>query len=118
MMVQFQGLVTPTRFEDSGLEPLIAGKFLLGVMKRGQLSSNEVSAKTGIPAEQLAGVLESQTPIDRKLSKKLNRAFPKLGPLLLKLQRDRDFFDRYGAVRPASPLRRANLVRSAQQTIS
>lgn len=109
-MISFDGH-KHVRVEDSGLKPPSVGEFLGASMRRRGLTAKLVSQRSGVSLSDLDAILADEIPLDRALSHKLERAFPKMGRLLLKLQSHRMFYERYGVPRPSSPIRRIALIR-------
>lgn len=112
MMISVHGQKGSFRLEDSGLEPQRVGEFLAATIRRRHLSESYVARKSGLSEANLRAIVDNEMRLDRKASKKLEKVFPRMGRMLLKLQQHREFFDMYGVPRPASPVRRAMIIRA------
>jgi len=101
--------------DDTDFRPPSVGEFLAAAMKRRGVSANEVSSRTGIKLEQLNAVLGGKARLDRTFCRKLELLFPKTMNSLLSVQRHYDFFERFGVLRPNSPIERMLVMRRARR---
>lgn len=96
--------------EGSNMEPPTPGQFLKGVLGRREITTPEFSKASGLNLDDVAGILEDRMPLERPVTKKIDQALPGVSKLMVRLGRHREFYDRYGCIRPSSPIRRALVI--------
>jgi plasmid maintenance system antidote protein VapI len=96
--------------EDLNIEPMTPGEFLAGIFNRRNMSSDEFRKASGLMEDEVVGLLADRVPLERPVTAKIDRALPGVSKLLVRMHEQREFYDRYGCMRPSSPVKRALVV--------
>jgi plasmid maintenance system antidote protein VapI len=98
------------RLEDTDFRPLPVGQVIERSLARKDISVEEAAEKAQISPVELTDVIKGRRALERITSRKLQTVFPHTMRLFLNIQRSYQFFEKYGQLRPSSPVERAMVV--------
>jgi plasmid maintenance system antidote protein VapI len=98
------------RLEDTDFQPMSVGRVIERSLERKKLTIEQAARTAQINPVELIQVIKGQRTLERTTSRKLQSVFPHTMRLFLNIQRSYQFFQKYGQLRPSSPVRRAMIV--------
>ncbi len=98
------------RLEDTDFEPMSVGQVIEKSLERKDLTVEDAARRAEINSAELDDVIKGRRPLEKTTSRKLERVFPHTMRLFLNIQRSHQFFQKYGRLRPTSPIERAMIM--------
>lgn len=96
--------------DEFDIKPMTPGQFLQGILDRRKITTEAFRRASGLDAEEVAGLLGDRVGLERPVTKKIDNALPGVSKLLVRMRESHDFYERYGHIRPSSPIKRALVV--------
>lgn len=103
------------RLEDTDFQPMPVGRVIQRSLERKALTIEQAARKAHISPVELTEVIAGRRALERTTSRKLQSVFPHTMRLFLNIQRSYQFFQKYGQVRPSSPVKRALIMAGFRQ---
>jgi plasmid maintenance system antidote protein VapI len=80
--------------------PPHVGEVIKGALQDRGISEKEFAKRTGLSDDEVHLLLHENGRLSNKVADSLDPVFPRLKPYFLDVQEVRDYYERYGVVRP------------------